>query len=116
MLDLEGTQCNVFEVRKDPQRRSGLQSFISLHTFSVMLNGTLQEDTELFNRTWGQRDADAPVLEFLIAAAHGAYKMSDGLFRILLQQVSKLTNISHCMENRIDEWFFVSVVLPQTWI
>ena len=47
----------------------------------------MQAETNQYNLTWSQRDPDAPVVEFLAAAAEGAQQLYSSFFRQLAEQV-----------------------------
>lgn len=47
----------------------------------------VQGDTRQFNLAWGHKDPDAPVIEFLVAAAQGACQLYSGYFTQVADQV-----------------------------
>ena len=49
----------------------------------------LQAETERFNTAWGTRDAEAPLVEFLLAAAQGAQQLYSSFFQRIAGQVAR---------------------------
>jgi len=47
----------------------------------------VQAESQRFNMAWGTREADAPLVEFLLAAAQGAQQLYTSFFQQITDQV-----------------------------